>query len=103
MVGHDAVVVCDTVVGRDAVVGRAVVGCAAVVGHDVENLYLNGGKPAKWVEKPSPACQESLPKWRKTGEMGRETKPRLPEISTQIAEIPGKGRETKHRLPEIST
>lgn len=45
MVGHDAVVVCDTVVGRDAVVGRAVVGCAAVVGHDVENLYLNGGKP----------------------------------------------------------
>ena len=52
-------------VGRDVVVGRAVVGCAAVVGHDVENLYLNGGKPAKWVEKPSPACQESLPKWRK--------------------------------------
>ena len=41
MVGRDAVVVCDTVVGRDAVVGRAVVGCAAVVGHDVENLYLN--------------------------------------------------------------
>lgn len=52
----------DTVVGRDAVVGRAVVGYAAVVGHDVENLYLNGGKPAKWVEKPSPAYRESLPK-----------------------------------------
>ena len=51
MVGHDAVVVCDTVVGRDA-----------VVGHDVENLYLNGGKPAKWVEKPSPAYRKSLPK-----------------------------------------
>ena len=82
MVGHDAVVVCDTVVGRDAVVGRAVVGCAAVVGHDVENLYLNGGKPAKWVEKPSPACRESLPKQRKIGEMGRENKFRRPEIST---------------------
>ena len=45
-----------------------------MVGRDVGNLYLNGGKPAKWVEKPSPACQESLPKWRETGEMGRETK-----------------------------
>lgn len=57
MVGHDAVVVCDTVVGRDAVVGRAVVGCAAVVGHDVENLYLNGGKPAKWVENQAPPAR----------------------------------------------
>ena len=103
MVGHDAVVVCDTVVGRDAVVGRAVVGCAAVVGHDVENLYLNSCFCREKVEKPSPACQESLPKTGKIGEMGRETKLRLPEISTQIAEIPGKGRETKHRLPEIST
>ena len=75
----------------------------AVVGRDVGNLSLNGGKPAKWVEKPSPACQESLPKWRETGEMGRETKPRLPEISTQIAEIPEKGRKTKPRRPKIST
>ena len=75
-------------VGR-AVVGRAVVGCA-VVGCDAGNLYLNGGKLAKWVEKPSPACQESLPKTGKPGEMGRETKSRLPGISTQTAVFAGK-------------
>lgn len=86
MVGHDAVVVCDTVVGRDAVVGRAVVGCAAVVGHDVENLYLNGGKPAKWVEKPSPAVRKSLPKQLLLPGKGRDSKPHLPEISTQNRE-----------------
>jgi len=77
-------------------------GCT-VVGRDAGNLYLNScfcrekvekpnpacreslpkqGKPAKWVEKPSPACRKSLPKTGKPGEMGRETKPRLPGIST---------------------
>lgn len=67
-----------------------------MVGRDVGNLYLNGGKPAKWVEKPSPACQKSLPKTGKTGEMGRKTKFRRPEISTQTVEIPGKGIESNN-------
>ncbi len=72
--------------GRDAVAGCVVVGCAvvgcAVVGCDVGNLYPNSRFCREKVEKPSPACRESLPKTGKTGEMGRETKPRLPEIST---------------------
>ena len=66
-------------------VGRAAVGCA-VVGRDVGNLYPNSGFCRKKVEKPSPACRESLPKTGKTGEMGREAKFRLPEISTQNSE-----------------
>lgn len=74
-----AVVEC-AVVGR-AVVGRDVVGCA-VVGRDAGNLYPKQGKSAKWVEKPISACRESLPKTGKVGEMGRETKFRLPGIST---------------------
>ena len=82
VVGRAVVVLWGCAVVGCAVVGRAVVGCAAVVGHDVENLYLNGGKPAKWVEKPSPAYRESLPKQLFLPGKGRETKPRLPEIST---------------------
>ena len=83
-------------------VGRAVVGHAVgravgvrrggaswwgvVVGRDAGNLYLNSCFCREKVEKPSPACRESLPKTGKPGEMGRETKPRLPEISTQNRE-----------------
>ncbi len=80
MVGCAAVAGC-AVVGRDVVVGCAVVRCA-VVGRDAGNLYLKQGKSAKWVEKPISACRESLPKTGKIGEMGRETKLRLPGIST---------------------
>ena len=104
MVRHDAVVVCDTVVGRDAVVGRAVVGCAAVVGHDVENLYLNGGKPAKWVEKPRiSACRKSLPKTGKTGEMVEKPISTYRKSLPKQLFLPGKGRDSKPHLPEIST
>ena len=53
-----------------------------VVGRDAGNLYLNSCFCREKVEKPSPACRESLPKTGKAGEMGRETKPRLSEIST---------------------
>ena len=56
-------------------------GCV-VVGRDAGNLYLNSCFCREKVEKPSPACRESLPKTGKAGEMGRETKPRLSEIST---------------------
>ena len=49
---------------------------------DAGNLYLNSCFCREKVEKPSPACQKSLPKTGKIGEMGRETKLRLPGIST---------------------
>ena len=95
-----AVVGCDVVVGC-VVVGCAVVGCAVVgrvvVGCDVGNLYLNSCFCREKVEIPSPTCRESLPKTGKTGEMGRETKPRLPEISTQRAENPEIGRDSQSR------
>ena len=75
MVGCAAVAGC-AVVGRDVVVG------CAVVGRDAGNLYLKQGKPAKWVEKPSPAYRKSLPKQPFLLGKGRDSKPHLPEIST---------------------
>ena len=53
-----------------------------VVGRDAGNLYLNSCFCREKVEKPSPAYRKSLPKTGKIGEMGRETKLRLPGIST---------------------
>lgn len=55
----------------------------AVVGRDVGNLYLNSGFCRKKVEIPNSAVRESLPKQLFLPGKGRETKFRLPEISTQ--------------------
>ena len=60
------------------------------------NLYLKQGKPAKWVEKPISTCQKSLLKQLFLPGKGRETKPRLPGISTQNMEILGKGIESNN-------
>ena len=123
VVGRDVVVGC-AVVGRDVVVGCAVVRCA-VVGRDAGNLYLKQGKSAKWVEKPSSACRESLPKQPFLLGKGRDSKP-PPTGNLYLkqgnpakwVEKPGPacreslpktvkagemGRETKPHLPEIST
>ena len=54
------------------------------------NLYPKGGKPGKKVEIPVAAVRKSLPKRRETGEKGRDSHSRRPEISTQKAENPGK-------------
>ena len=48
-------------------------------------------KSAEKVKVPSTAARKSLPKRRKTGEKGRDSHSRRPEISTQNAEIPEKG------------
>ena len=69
----------------------------------VVNLYPKGGKQAKKVEIPVAAVRKSLPKRRETGEKGRDSCSRHPEISTQKAEIPEIGRESRNRRSEIST
>ncbi len=51
-----------------------------MVGCDVGNLYPNSCFCREKVEIPNPTCRKSLPKTGKTGEMGRETKFRLPGI-----------------------
>ena len=90
---ESAVVGCDVVVGR-VVVGCDVVRCAvvrcAVVGRDAGNLYPNSCFCREKVEIPNLTCRKSLPKTGKTGEMGRETKFRLPGISTQTVVFAGK-------------
>ena len=60
-----------------AVVRCAVVRCA-VVGRDAGNLYPNSGFYWEKVEIPSHAVRKSLPKQRKIGEKGRESRCRLP-------------------------
>ena len=60
-------------------------------------------KSAEKVKIPSTAVWKSLPKRRETGEKGRDSCSRHPEISTQKAEISEKGRESRNRRSEIST
>jgi len=49
------------------------------------------------------AFEKSLPKREKTGEKGRKSQCRRPEISTQTAGISQKGRDSRSPRPEIST